>query len=442
LSEENINKLSVETKFNQRSNGLISGYEILMLLINSGFGEEKLSLDNLCEDYEEQTGKTITKQSLDARFNTKLRDFIYLVLKKVFKNNAKEIAIENEYLKQFKTIRIKDSTSFQLPEVLLEHFKGCGGSAGKSGVKIQFEYDYLSGEIYELTIEHGKNSDLSNARNTLDLINNNDLIIRDLGYIEIPILSKIDAKKAYYLNKIKDDINIYRKKGDRFVLYNFSALERYMKIYGITILDKMVYVGAEHKYLTRMIIELVPEDVKKERIKKKKDNAKSRKTEVKQCKLIRCGFNIFVTNLNFEQLPLTQARNLYRLRWQIELIFKIWKSIGKIHIIQKMKYERFISCLYAKLLWFFTNWKILWSISLDLFETEKKLISFYKAFSSLSRKKEKFNIFNQTKDSIAKFIDILFSKSKRYYLLEKKNKKLSSIEILIETVLLIKNKKY
>jgi len=46
LSEDNINKLSVETKFNQRSNGVISGYEILMLLINSGFGEEKLSLDN------------------------------------------------------------------------------------------------------------------------------------------------------------------------------------------------------------------------------------------------------------------------------------------------------------------------------------------------------------------------------------------------------------
>jgi len=80
--------------------------------------------------------------------------------------------------------------------------------------------------------------------------------------------------------------------------------------------------------------------------------------------------------------------------------------------------------------------KILWSISLDLFETEKKLISFYKAFSSISRKKEKFNIFNQIKNSIAKFINILFSKSKRYYLLEKKNKKLSSIEILIKTVLM------
>ena len=43
-------------------------------------------------------------------------------------------------------------------------------------------------------------------------------------------------------------------------------------------------------------------------------------------------FNLFITNVPKETLPDEVVSVLYRMRWQIELIFKIWKSIFGIHL--------------------------------------------------------------------------------------------------------------
>jgi IS4 transposase len=63
----------------------------------------------------------------------------------------------------------------------------------------------------------------------------------------------------------------------------------------------------------------------------------------------RARLNIFITNISAEVLELEQIHSVYTLRWQIELVFKVWKSIGKIHKVKKMKQERFESYLYAKI---------------------------------------------------------------------------------------------
>jgi hypothetical protein len=41
-----------------------------------------------------------------------------------------------------------------------------------------------------------------------------------------------------------------------------------------------------------------------------------------------------VTNLPSEAFTLTSVRDLYRLRWQIELLFKEWKSYANLHAFQ------------------------------------------------------------------------------------------------------------
>ena len=54
-------------------------------------------------------------------------------------------------LAQFKRIRILDATVFQLPDAFSQAYQGSGGSSNTTGVKIQLEYDLLSGQFVKKT---------------------------------------------------------------------------------------------------------------------------------------------------------------------------------------------------------------------------------------------------------------------------------------------------
>ncbi|MGR5986143.1 transposase [Bacillus cytotoxicus] len=60
--------------------------------------------------------------------------------------------------------------------------------------------------------------------------------------------------------------------------------------------------------------------------------------------------NLLVTNTSSEKLPATEVYAFYSLRWQIEILFKTWKSIFRIHVSKRIKLERFQCHLYGQLL--------------------------------------------------------------------------------------------
>jgi hypothetical protein len=60
-------------------------------------------------------------------------------------------------------------------------------------------------------------------------------------------------------------------------------------------------------------------------------------------------WTIRVTNVPVERLTLGEAMVLGRVRWQIELLFKLWKSDGKIDAWRSTKPWRVLTEVYAKL---------------------------------------------------------------------------------------------
>jgi hypothetical protein len=170
---------------------------------------------------------------------------------------------------------------------------------------------------------------------------------------------------------------------------DFAKIWAYMKNNKLSKIEKEAYITTELEKV-RMIIELMPEEVVEERIRKAEKEAKKKGRKLSKEYKSRARLNIFITNISAEVLELEQIHSVYTLRWQIELVFKVWKSIGKIHKVKKMKQERFESYLYAKLLWLMLNWMIIWNIHSYLYNTHKKLLSFYKAFDSLKEYKDDF----------------------------------------------------
>ena len=62
-------------------------------------------------------------------------------------------------LSRFKHIRILDAPVFQLPDAFAYEYQGSGGSSNTAGVKIQLEYDLLSGQFLNVHVGPGKNND-------------------------------------------------------------------------------------------------------------------------------------------------------------------------------------------------------------------------------------------------------------------------------------------
>jgi len=81
-----------------------------------------------------------------------------------------------------------------------------------------------------------------------------------------------------------------------------------------------------------MIIKPIPEEVSNKRIRKATQGGKRKGGyQVSKEYKIKSRYNIFVKNVPKKTLNRQQIVDSYRLRWQIEIIFKTWKSNLQIH---------------------------------------------------------------------------------------------------------------
>ncbi len=59
---------------------------------------------------------------------------------------------------------------------------------------------------------------------------------------------------------------------------------------------------------------------------------------------------VYITNVAQEVLSAKVVRIVYGLRWQVELMFKNWKSLLNIHILKGTRPERIKCILYGRLM--------------------------------------------------------------------------------------------
>jgi hypothetical protein len=105
---------------------------------------------------------------------------------------------------------------------------------------------------------------------------------------------------------------------------------------------------------------------KSEREAKKKGITKSKST------IELLGVSIYITNIEEEILTVEQVHEMYTLRWQIEILFKTWKSIFHIQNVKPVKIERFQCQLYGKLILLLLASTVMFEMRVILLLKEKK----------------------------------------------------------------------
>lgn len=426
MNEEKINQLAKATGFVKREIKL-DGFKFLDMLLFTHFNYKELSLNDLSAQLKLRYNISIRKQSLDERFTESTVIFFKTVLEEII---HKSIQKQNSIaFTKYDKVRIKDSTAFQLPESMQDKYEGSGGKASKAMIRIQFEYDLKNGKILDLKLYPFNNQDSNNAKETINDIDVNDLVIRDLAYISINNLKTIENKSSYYLNRINSTTNIYTKKENGYKEINFHDIQKELKLNNLLRIEKEVYIG-EEKFKTRLIIELLPQEQYDSRIMKAQKNARKKGRQLGKNYKTRAGLNLFISNTDIDA---KNIRLLYTMRWQIELMFKIWKSIGEIDKVKKMKVERFEACLFAKLIWITLNWQIMWMILIYFYNNSKKLrISPYKMFKTFKMGSFNFRVAMYTgKEQLSGYIKQVAEISLQSHKSEKKkNSKTWSYEII------------
>lgn len=363
-----------------------------MLFIASN--AEHCSLSETTNELLDKHHVSISRQAFDERFDETAVGFIKTIFEEQF---SKQIngTLDNDFLKLFKAVRIKDGTRIELPDRLKDYFKGFGGKkASASGICIQYEFDIKTGKVIDLAITDAKASDSKDAKSKIDDVNQGELILRDLGYFSLDIVNQIIQRKAFIISRLNTSTSVFDQEGNEL---SFTALYKQMTEEKTSHQEKQVFIGKEHMIPIRLIIDIVPEEVYQDRIRKIKAYNRRKGHTTTDAYKARCRFNLFITNTDSQDVSSKQVSQLYKLRWQIELMFKIWKSICGIDKLKPMKYHRFVCILYAKLLMLQINNQVFNLIQIRLFKKEKKLLSKFKCYKTLVKYFIKFRTITRLK---------------------------------------------
>jgi hypothetical protein len=430
---DEISQLAREEKFVQRKSKL-DGITFLSLIVfnNSALCHE--SLNDLSIDLGQHYNVDISKQGLQERFNEYAVSFLAAALENLLNKQFFEKVSIPECI-EFKRFLIKDSVCFQVDSSLAEYYPGSGGSGSKANVRIQFEYDLLNGTIVDLSINAFNDQDAKDSIATLDYLENGDLIVRDLAYMHLDALHGIINKSAHFLSRLNSTTKAYQKKNGEFVEFDFSAIIRFMRENRIKQVEETVFLGEKKDLQVRLFLFLMPTAVHNKRIRNAQKSAKKKGYQVSKAFKIRAALGLFISSAPGKLLTIDMAYKIYSLRWQIELTFKIWKSICKIDKVKKVKKERLECYILSKLLIIVLCWRIAWFTSRLLKQYCGKDLSYYKSFKTLMRDMHRLEqlFVAELIPAVDYLIEFLKLSSKKH-LLEKKKGQSYSPDVLASSL--------
>lgn len=436
LNETEINRLGRLSGFVQRKSKL-SAFKFLLSLMFSRFDGSKLSLNDISNELYDKFDCSIKKQSINERINDSAVEFVKMAIAQTLSEKL-EAKSNIAFLDNFAAVKIQDSTSFQLPEHLASHYGGCGGAASGALARIQFEYDLKSSNITTLQLTSGSYQDVKYSKDHAEKVEKGELVIRDLGYISGGFLKSIIKQEAYFVNRLIARQSVYTKSmHGEFLQLDFATLLKEMDNALIRSKELEIFLKVDQEYIgMRMIAERMPDKIYEQRIRKATKEAKKKKRNLSDEYKLRCRFNLFVTNVDAGILKTKDINYMYSLRWQIELIFKSWKSTFCIAHVKKMKKERFECQLYAKLLLIVVSWITYSKINNFLTASQdikaSMYLSYYKFCKTVNARLESFMMaIICRKKRLKKFISSLVHTAiRKEQNIEPKNKTFSSIHVL------------
>jgi hypothetical protein len=286
----------------------------------------------------------VTPQALDQRFTPQLARALEQLLAQavglVLSRNPDTATV----LSRFDAVEVQDSSTLTLPDCLADYWQGSQTVTGSTAaVKVQTRLDLKSGALSAIRLEAGRANDHATPLQTTGLVAQT-LHLRDLGYFDLDVLQSIDVAGAFYLSRVQDGTALFAADGQRLDLGVFLGGQQ------DAVVDVPVTLGVQQRLACRLVAVRLPQEVADRRRQQVYANGRKKGYTPSQQKLALSAWNFYVTNVPTERLGVEDVLALARARWQIECLFKQWKSDGGLDRVRSAKPWRIVSEVLGKLI--------------------------------------------------------------------------------------------
>jgi hypothetical protein len=329
----------------------LTGPVFAQTLVFSLLAKPDSTLEDFADFAAQHLGVCVTPNAFQQRFSDAavgfLRDLLLAAFDRSF-NSVRPALLP--LLRNFHGVYVRDASLVSLPDSLADLFPARAGAAGtrQAALKLVLEMEVSTGQFTEMEILPA----LDNEKTSLVAakpLPPGALLLEDMGFLCGQRLQDYVEQGVYVLTRVPCWTALFVKnaRGKGFVRLDLLAWLRQARG---SCLEREVYVFHQQKIALRVLAVRVPEEIAQQRRTQVRADAKKRGRPVSQRKLDLCDWNILVTNAPAPLLSASEAWEVRSVRWQIELVFKAFKSEGGLEQTQARTCFRVLSELYAKLL--------------------------------------------------------------------------------------------
>jgi hypothetical protein len=331
-----------------RRNRKLNGSRFAQALVFTLLENPNATLDDFADTAADLLDTPLSPQAFDQRFSPQATEFLRDLFLESFNRSFNSLRPTLlPVLRRFRGVFLRDATLVTLPPALATVFPGCGSRVTDpvrgAAVKLVFEAEVTTGELTEVSLLPGLDNERT-AEVAGKPLPEGALLLEDMGFFSGERLQASVEQGVYFLIRVPAWTALFDERGRRL------DLVRLLRRTPGEHLEQPVRILHGRRLGLRLLAVRLPAAQAEQRRTQLRRQAKERGRPVSVKRLQLCAWNILLTNAPPELLAWHEAGVLRRVRWQIELVFKVFKSEGRIDHSRSRSPYRVLCELYAKLL--------------------------------------------------------------------------------------------
>lgn len=319
----------------------VTGSNLCQTLVMGWWQNPQESMEGLSQ-VAHSVGLNISPQGLDQRLTKQTANYLFEVLQTVVNVQFKSKKSTLPSMAPFTHVIVEDSSLVDLDDTLEDVWQGFGGSSSQSSVKLQTGFDLKHGQLEGPHLFDGRVHDNKAAKQNRP-IEKGSLHLRDLGYWSLKAWETAKDEEYYALSRMKTSTHLWYE-GTCYDCFEWCQQQQGNEF------DVEILLGKEKKIPVRFIGKRASLQKSEEQRRKLKRAAQKRGQSVSDARLAVCDWTLIVTNVPEKLMTTKDAFTWLNVRWQVELLFKLWKSVGEIDKSRSRKPWRQLCEFYAKLI--------------------------------------------------------------------------------------------